>query len=84
MFGLCRILGITDIYDIGYGTELQAGYLTQINGISYTGIDSRDRLPPTVAVTVSPDGRVTEQIIESKRFSIETYNCLFEELYPNF
>lgn len=39
IFGLCMILGITDIYDIGCGDQCQVGYITQYQGISYTGID---------------------------------------------
>ena len=44
IFGLCMILGATDIYDIGCGGDLQVGYISQYRGISYTGIDSREDL----------------------------------------
>lgn len=38
-FGLCILLGATDIYDIGCGHDLQVGYISNLKGISYTGID---------------------------------------------
>lgn len=38
-FGLCILLGATDLYDIGCGHDLQAGLIADLEGISYTGID---------------------------------------------
>jgi len=39
IFGLCLILGLSDIFDIGCGDQCQVGYITPYKGITYTGID---------------------------------------------
>lgn len=39
VFGLCRCLGITNLYDIGCGNALQAFLLLSHQNIFYTGID---------------------------------------------
>ena len=39
VFGLCRILGLTNLYDIGCGNRLQAFFLHGHKNMFYTGID---------------------------------------------
>lgn len=43
IFGLCRLLGVTNIYDIGCGSQYQA-YMLAYPEISYVGIDANDRI----------------------------------------
>ena len=40
IFGLCRLLGLTDLYDIGCGEMYQAFLLINFPGMVYTGIDA--------------------------------------------
>ena len=40
IFGLCRALGVTNLYDIGCGYSHQALLLSKSSDIYYTGIDS--------------------------------------------
>ncbi len=43
MFGLCRLLGAANIYDIGCGNQYQA-YMLTYPDIHYLGIDADDRI----------------------------------------
>jgi len=40
VFGFCRALGVTDLYDIGCGNQLQALLLVYAPEMNYTGIDN--------------------------------------------
>lgn len=75
VFGLGLILGISDFWDIGCGTDMQAGQIMVWKGIRYTGIDSRTE-QVRLHTKFSPEGEV-EQWTESIPFTVEEYNDIF-------
>ena len=67
VFGLGLILGASDFWDIGCGTNMQAGQIMVWKGIRYTGIDSMTE-QVRLHTKFSPEGEV-EQWTESIPFS---------------
>ncbi len=79
IFGLCVLLGVTDIYDIGCGFEWQVAHILNLKEISYTGIDMVGRNFEYVRTS---DGNQTKS---EKEISIDFmyYTNLFSELNEN-
>jgi len=61
IFGLCRLLKVTDIFDIGCGTQYPLFLISPYQDMSYTGIDCSDELQYSSAnelLTTYFDGRI--------------------------
>lgn len=79
IFTFIRTLGITNIYDIGCGQELQALLLVYEPDMNYTGIDNRIFENPFEKFVSAPDyiNGIMEKFIGNERikFIRETYPC---------
>jgi hypothetical protein len=67
-FGLCRLLGINNIYDIGCGNHYQA-YMLMSMDIYYTGIDYSDK------IDFEEMNRAFAGLGNKKKFINEMYPC---------
>lgn len=76
-FGLCILLGVTNIYDIGCGFDFQVGYIANLDKIAYTGIDRAYGKTRTIT-RIKPDGTKKERT-ELDVVDFSYYNTLFQE-----
>jgi len=75
VFGLGMILGATEFWDIGCGTEMHVGLVVVWKGLRYTGIDCMTERV-TRHTRMTPEGEV-KQWTESIPFTVEEYNDVF-------